>query len=124
MPAHDLDIVRFTNCRLSIGGSLVPRDICFSSATGLIVDEQQALYEQRLRPPRTIDLGGRIVAPGFIDVQINGGWGFDFAVPTAAPQEYRDGLQRTNEAIIKTGVTSYLPTLMSRGKRVYDEVGP
>jgi N-acetylglucosamine-6-phosphate deacetylase len=114
--------IKFTNCRLAIGDQLVPTDICFSSVTGLIIDHQWTFFEQRSRPAIVHDLDGRIVAPGFIECQINGGYGFDFSVPTEKPSDYRDGVARVNKKLIRTGVTSYLPTVTSQGADVYHKV--
>jgi N-acetylglucosamine-6-phosphate deacetylase len=111
--------IKFTNCRLAIGNQLVPTDICFSSVTGRIIDHQWSFFEQRSRPAIVHDLGGRIVAPGFIECQINGGYGFDFSVPAEKPSDYRDGVAAVNKQLIRTGVTSYLPTVTSQAADVY-----
>ena len=52
--------------------------------------------------------GGRgIAVPGFVDLQVNGFAGVDFARADAA------GYQRAGDALLETGVTSYLPTLIT-----------
>jgi N-acetylglucosamine-6-phosphate deacetylase len=52
--------------------------------------------------------GGRGVAvPGFVDLQVNGFGGVDFLDADA------DGYRRAGEALLETGVTAYLPTLIS-----------
>jgi len=51
--------------------------------------------------------GGRIAAPGFVDLQVNGFGGVDFAGANG------DGYRRAGEALLETGVTSYLPTLIT-----------
>jgi len=52
--------------------------------------------------------GGRgIAVPGFVDLQVNGFAGVDFAPADAA------GYQRAGDALLETGVTSYLPTLIT-----------
>ena len=58
-------------------------------------------------------MGGNIVSPGFIDIQINGAYGFDFSVYEGDSDAYRRGLQTVAEKIVETGVTSYVftPTL-------------
>ncbi len=50
---------------------------------------------------------GRIAAPGFLDLQVNGFAGIDFA----AAEE--DDLATASEALSQTGVTSFLPTLIT-----------
>jgi N-acetylglucosamine-6-phosphate deacetylase len=51
---------------------------------------------------------GNIVSPGFIDIQINGAYGFDFSVYEGDPDAYRRGLNTVAEKIVETGVTSYV----------------
>ena len=48
-----------------------------------------------------------IAAPGFIDLQVNGFGGVDFLEADAA------GYARAGEALLETGVTGYLPTLIT-----------
>lgn len=52
---------------------------------------------------------GVFVAPGFIDLQVNGFAGVDFNSPIA-PQ---DEIQRAIEAIFSTGVTHFFPTVIT-----------
>src|SRR3954447_18988746 len=52
--------------------------------------------------------GGRgIAVPGFVDLQVNGFGGVDFLDADA------DGYRRAGEALLETGVTAYLPTLIT-----------
>jgi N-acetylglucosamine-6-phosphate deacetylase len=59
-------------------------------------------------------MGGNIVSPGFIDIQINGAYGFDFSVYEDDDSDaYRRGLQTVAEKIVETGVTSYVSPFIS-----------
>lgn len=115
----DPSIVRLTNCRVALNGGLVWQDLWLSSTTGKILDPQVSFFSQNAEPSVVHDLGGRVVAPGFLDVQINGGWGFDFSVPS---EQYSQDLDRLNKELVKTGVTSYVPTLTSQKSEVYHQV--
>lgn len=53
-------------------------------------------------------MGGNIVSPGFIDIQINGAYGFDFSVYEDDSDAYRRGLKTVAEKIVETGVTAYV----------------
>ncbi|KAJ5872083.1 uncharacterized protein N7529_004436 [Penicillium soppii] len=117
-------ITKFTNCRLVRGSSLVDQDLWIDSLTGKILKDQEAFYELHLSPDEIIDLGGRIVAPGMIDVQLNGAHGFDFSVPADTKDEYDEGLRMVNKGLARTGVTSYLPTVVSSTAEVYHKVLP
>jgi N-acetylglucosamine-6-phosphate deacetylase len=51
--------------------------------------------------------GRGIAAPGFVDMQVNGFGGVDFLETDA------EGYRRAGEALLETGVTSFLPTLIT-----------
>jgi N-acetylglucosamine-6-phosphate deacetylase len=55
---------------------------------------------------RRIDAGGLLAAPGFIDLQVNGGFGHDF---TADPTS----IWAVGERLAEGGVTAFLPTIVS-----------
>lgn len=77
-----------------VDGRLVPGDV--EIADGLVVRIGLA------------GLNGRgIASPGFVDLQVNGFGGVDFLDSDAA------GYRRAGEALLETGVTAYLPTLIT-----------
>lgn len=117
-------ITKFTNCRLVRGDQLVNQDLWVSADTGKILESQEAFYTHYVVPDQVIDLGGRIVAPGFIDVQLNGALGFDFSVLHEDMAQYGKEFRRVNRGLIRTGVTSYLPTLTSQRSEVYQKAVP
>ncbi|MEM9840734.1 MAG: N-acetylglucosamine-6-phosphate deacetylase [Pseudomonadota bacterium] len=55
-----------------------------------------------------LDLGGLVLAPGFIDVQVNGGGGVLFNDDPSA-----DTIDKIGRAHLPYGTTSFLPTLIS-----------
>ncbi|RMZ86739.1 hypothetical protein DV736_g6034, partial [Chaetothyriales sp. CBS 134916] len=114
-------ITKFTNGYLLRDSQLVPGDLWVSSKTGTIISPQAAFYGSHLMPDRVVDLHGKILSPGFIDVQLNGGHGFDFSIPEP---DFEAKVAETNRRFIKTGVTSYLPTVISQAGDVYKEVLP
>jgi len=115
-------ITKFINCRLIKGDRLVQEDLWISSITGRVLRSQDVFYDDRITPDRIVDLGNRVVAPGFIDVQLNGAFGFDFSVVPEDVTSYAKGLRRVNKSLVETGVTSYLPTLTSQRNEVYHKV--
>ncbi|EEQ92088.1 N-acetylglucosamine-6-phosphate deacetylase, variant [Blastomyces dermatitidis ER-3] len=117
-------ITKFTNCRLPLNGQLIEQDLWVDSASGKILQDQQAFYEFQLSPDQTVDLGGRILAPGFLDVQINGAKGFDFSVPQATREKYDAGFRKACLALVRMGVTSFLPSVTSQAAAVYKTVLP
>ncbi|KAK8911855.1 hypothetical protein QC760_000845 [Botrytis cinerea] len=125
-PSSTSKVTKFTNCRLLKGESLVTQDLWVSSFNGKIIQSQEAFYGQLCVPDEVIDLGGRIISPGFIDTQLNGAFGFDFAsIPESDdPNAYAKEFKRVNQLLIKTGVTSHLPTITSSRPEVYHHALP
>lgn len=117
-------VIKFTNCRIVKGDSLVDQDVWIDSTSGKILRDQEAFYGLHLFPDEVIDLGGRILAPGLIDCQLNGAQGFDFSVPHSSKEAYDEGLRVVNKGLARTGVTSYLPTVVSSTADVYRKVLP
>lgn len=64
-------------------------------------------------PPRVLD--GAIVAPGFIDLQVNGGFGVDIGTDPAA-------IRTVAERLPESGVTAFLATVISSQPAYYREV--
>ncbi len=61
----------------------------------------------------SIDAHGLHLAPGFIDWQLNGGFGLDFSENPA-------NMWKTGERLPEHGVTSFLPTIISSPMDMYD----
>lgn len=92
---------------LAIDGSLTPGAVVVAGAT----------IEAIHRDPRDGDLpevviDAPLVAPGLIDLQVNGGFGVEVGVETAA-------LRELSRRLPETGVTAFLPTLISSEAAVY-----
>ncbi|BCS21374.1 N-acetylglucosamine-6-phosphate deacetylase [Aspergillus puulaauensis] len=117
-------VVKFTNCRIVKGDKLIDQDVWIDSTSGKILRDQEAFYGLHLSPDEVIDLGGRILAPGLIDCQLNGAQGFDFSVLQSSKDEYDERLREVNKCLARTGVTSYLPTVVSSTAEVYHKVLP
>lgn len=117
-------VTKFTNCLQVKGNNLVKEDLWVSSTSGKILNGQELLFEHKTAPDQVVDLGGRILSPGFIDTQLNGAYGFDFSVtPNEDGTAYGKGVLRVNRSLVATGVTSYLPTMTSQRPEVYHKVG-
>ncbi|KAK7747338.1 N-acetyl-glucosamine-6-phosphate deacetylase [Cytospora paraplurivora] len=117
-------ITKLTNCRLAKGSTLVQEDLWVDSTTGKILETQQAFYDDRVLPDKTIDLGGRIVSPGLIDVQLNGAFGVNFSMVVSDVSQYGKSVRDLNRRLVQTGVTSYVPTVTSQTSDLYHKVLP
>ncbi|KAF1987215.1 carbohydrate esterase family 9 protein [Aulographum hederae CBS 113979] len=117
-------IIKFINCRLVKGDQVVHEDLWINSSTGKVIHGQTLFYGSHAVPDRVIDLGGRLVSPGLIDVQFNGGFGFDFSQVPEDITSYAKGVAKLNKSLVQTGVTSYLPTIVSQKSEVYHKTLP
>ena len=115
-------ITKLTNCRLACGEELEFGDLWVSSVTGKILSGQTTFFDAGILPDKVIDLGGRIVSPGLIDVQLNGAFGFNFSTLPENIHQYPRSLAEVNKRLVTTGVTSYLPTLTSQRAELYKKV--
>lgn len=115
-------LTKFTNCRLLKGNTLVDEDLWVSSVTGKIINSQESFYDELFLPDKTIDLRGRIISPGFIESQLNGAFGFNFSTLLDDMAQYGKQLQQVNRQLVKTGVTSYIPTITSQRPELYQKV--
>ncbi|KAJ5106070.1 carbohydrate esterase family 9 protein [Penicillium alfredii] len=88
-------VVQLTNTRLVDGDQLIAQSLWFDSIKGIFVSHPQHA------PASTVDCQNRIVAPGFLDLQINGAYGFDFSEDVArlseADHDWHDELLADND---------------------------
>jgi N-acetylglucosamine-6-phosphate deacetylase len=77
-----------------VDGRMVPGDVAIDGAVVRAIG---------LPPAR----GGSIAAPGFVDLQVNGFAGVDFAAADL------DGWRRAGAALLASGVTAFQPTFVS-----------
>lgn len=99
---------QFTNTRILLDHQIKPGELWVQD--GKIIAPQ--LYADT-----EIDLKGKILAPGFIDLQINGGFGCDFS---RNPEE----ISRVATQLLQYGVTSFLPTVICSSIEQYHAVLP
>jgi N-acetylglucosamine-6-phosphate deacetylase len=102
----EMTTLALRNCRL-----LTRNRLCEGLA--VIVRDgriEEICPEDRLPPKGSDvrDLGGKLLLPGFIDVQVNGGGGVLFNESTDV-----DGIRTIAEAHYQYGTTGFLPTLIS-----------
>ncbi|XP_032957309.1 N-acetylglucosamine-6-phosphate deacetylase isoform X3 [Rhinolophus ferrumequinum] len=107
-------VLQFTNCRILRGRRLLREDLWVRG--GRILDPERLFFEERLVADEQRDCGGCILAPGFIDVQMNGGFGVDFSQAT---EDVGSGVALVARKILSHGVTSFCPTLVTSPPEVY-----
>lgn len=95
---------------LVLGGELVAGAVVVRAGR---IDEVLRSPRRGALPERVIE--APIVAPGLIDVQVNGGFGVEV-------DDDPDGIRRLAARLPETGVTGFLPTVISSPKEVYPGV--
>ncbi|KAF8356511.1 hypothetical protein PRIPAC_91506 [Pristionchus pacificus] len=109
-------LVQFINCRVIEGGAVF-RD-------GVLLDSARVFWEERKAADVQVDCCGLILSPGFIDIQINGGFGFDFSTWTDDVAAYEKGVSMVSRRLLEHGVTSYAPTVITSSPETYKQVLP
>lgn len=115
----DAPITQFINCRILREHRLQREDLWVRD--GRILDPEKLFFDEQGYADRRVDCEGSILAPGFIDVQINGGFGIDFS---QASEDVGTGVSFVAKKILEHGVTSFCPTLVTSPPAVYHKVLP
>lgn len=115
----DAPITQFINCRILRDNELQREDLWVRD--GRILDPEKLFFDEQGYADKRVDCEGSIIAPGFIDVQINGGYGIDFS---QASEDVSDGVSYVAKKILEHGVTSFCPTLVTSPPEVYHKVLP
>lgn len=95
-----------TNCEMMLPDGNVAHGLTLTVANGKIASiERDAQLPQDIE---VFDLGGHVLAPGFVDLQVNGGGGALFNdAPTV------ETIRKIASAHYQFGTTAFLPTLIS-----------
>lgn len=101
-------ITKIFNARVLRNGQLINEDFWFQDST-IIAPASKADKE--------IDAKGLILAPGYIDIQINGGFGYDFSTDVNC-------LAPVCKQLPKFGVTAFLATVITSEKEQYSRLLP
>ena len=108
------------NARVCHNGSLIEKDDLYvNGITGLF---QDSLTDSECHTSlRTIEMGNRIVAPAFIELQTNGCLGVHF---TNFENEriYRENLQKVSRFLAEKGVGGFYVTLPTVSADVFKKV--
>ncbi|XP_035471763.2 N-acetylglucosamine-6-phosphate deacetylase isoform X1 [Scophthalmus maximus] len=115
----DAPITQFINCRILRDHKLQRDDLWVRE--GKILNPEKLFFDEQGYADERVDCEGSIIAPGFIDVQINGGHGVDFS---QASDDAGSGVSFVAQKILEHGVTSFCPTLVTSPADVYHKVLP
>ncbi|KAL1857793.1 N-acetyl-glucosamine-6-phosphate deacetylase [Paecilomyces lecythidis] len=114
-------ITAFKNGEIISDGRIVAKELYIDGTSGHILDGFEFPEGERVVEDTTVDLRGRILCPGFIDVQFNGAFNVDLSrVPSNGDVDsFKNDIHVMNQRLLRTGVTSYLATMTSQKPEVY-----
>lgn len=112
-------LLKFTNCRVLMNHEIVKDDLWVRN--GKIVNPEEIFYKEKSRAKIEYCMGNNIIAPGFIDIQINGAYGVDFSHNT---KNIEEGLDVVARGILANGVTAFCPTLVTSDPDKYKQIIP
>nr|XP_027201366.1 N-acetylglucosamine-6-phosphate deacetylase-like [Dermatophagoides pteronyssinus] len=108
-------LLEFINARVLRGDELVAESVFVRD--GRFVS---AVAAEDTSTRRTIDCSGKIICPGFIDIQNNGAFGEDFSQAEDLPLS----ISKCGKLLVRTGCTSFCPTLITSCPTFYKRVLP
>nr|CAG4643964.1 EOG090X06GX [Lepidurus arcticus] len=112
-------VIQFRNCHILRDHSITKEDIW--TRGGKIINPEPLFFDEKRNADIQIDCHNALIAPGFIDLQINGGFGVDFS---NQENDIQDGVRKVAHGILADGVTSFCPTIVTSPPSVYHEVIP
>lgn len=118
------ELLQLRNCRL-LRNHILHENVDLWVRHGRVIDPEKVFYDERRIADRIVDCDGAICAPGFIDMQINGGYGTDFSNITGSDaSSVADGVRLVGRHILEHGVTSFCPTLVTSPAETYRRILP
>ncbi|XP_047003376.1 N-acetylglucosamine-6-phosphate deacetylase isoform X1 [Schistocerca americana] len=112
-------LLQFVNCSILRNHEIIWEDIWVRG--GKIVNPEKMFFDEKISADVQIDCRGALISPGFIELQINGGFGVDFSCDF---EDVEEGLRVVAKGILAHGVTSFCPTVVTSPAHVYDKVLP
>lgn len=112
-------LIKFTNCRILRNHKIIREDLWVRN--GKIINPEKVFFDEKKQAHVQIDCHNAIISPGFIDLQINGGYGVDFSYDVNTVEE---GLGKVSKGLLAHGVTSFCPTLVTSPIETYHQVLP
>ena len=109
----------FRNCQLLRDHALIRDDLWIRH--GKIIDPEKIFFEEKIQADIEYDCQGILIAPGYIDLQINGAFGHDFSSADEASEQMLDDVAKQ---LTSHGVTAFAPTVISSNADIYKIVLP
>lgn len=65
-----MDLIKFTNCKILRNHKIIHEDIWVRN--GKIINPEKVFFDEKVQADTVINCNGNLIAPGFIELQING----------------------------------------------------
>ncbi|KAH3843348.1 N-acetylglucosamine-6-phosphate deacetylase-like [Dreissena polymorpha] len=118
MPGREGFIYQYRNCVILRDHKLQKEDLWVRD--GKIINPEKLFYVEKKKADIQINCHGSIIAPGYIDVQINGGFGRDFS----ETDDIVEDVKFVAKSLLEFGVTSFCPTLVTSSREMYKKIVP
>lgn len=115
----DAPVVQIFNVKILRDSKILSEDLWIQN--GRIIDPQMRFFKLKKGADIRIDGKGCTISPGFIDLQLNGGFGMDFS--TIADID-NGAIQKVAKNLLQYGVTSFVPTLITSEPSTYAQILP
>ncbi|KAG5676211.1 hypothetical protein PVAND_006060 [Polypedilum vanderplanki] len=112
-------LIKFKNCRILRDHRIFREDLWVRN--GKIINPERVFFDEKRQAHLQIDCHNAIISPGFIDLQINGGYGVDFSFDVNTVES---GVAKVSKGLLAHGVTSFCPTLVTSPIETYHQVLP
>ncbi|CAH1981198.1 unnamed protein product [Acanthoscelides obtectus] len=112
----DNKLVQFKECRILRDHNIINEDLWVRN--GKIVNPEKIFFDEKITADTVIHCKNNIIAPGFIDLQINGGYGYDFSFE----DKTEEAISVVGKKLLSHGVTSYCPTVVTSSVEVYHKI--
>lgn len=111
-------VYQYYNCFILWRHKFIKEDLWVRN--GIILNPKVLFFDECKKPDVRIDCHGLYIVPGFIDVQINGGFSIDFS----SNENVEEGIQKVAKELLSYGVTSFCPTIVTSPPDVYHKMLP
>ncbi|KAL7070269.1 hypothetical protein ACQ4LE_010392 [Meloidogyne hapla] len=116
------EIICFCNAKIFKNGEFLNKQSQLFVCNGKVIENTE---KEDLKPNLFIDCEGLILAPGFIDIQLNGAFGIDFTQicnEENNEEEEKENIKKmeiVKNKLLKYGVTSFCPTIITSQQKAY-----
>ncbi|XP_050417642.2 N-acetylglucosamine-6-phosphate deacetylase isoform X1 [Patella vulgata] len=112
-------LFQYRNCRILKDHKIYTEDLWVRD--GKIVNPEKIFFEEKILADYQIDCKNKILAPGFIETQINGAFGVDFSQEETI---INGGIGKVCNGLLEQGITSFCPTVITSPSLAYKKILP